>query len=334
MITLDRLQQIIPPDQALANKALSVALQQITGITNTPLPLFAQSVKQVETTRDLPLITELSTAVPPSIASYYTSTLAAGSGPNGTIRIVDVLGLAAGWEATDDFLRVVEIYSTMDLSYLTLIYQTMANVLNGDYDVPDTPYNDVTIPPGLPGAGTYYPTYSPNPAYPPDLPEYILDESANDKAVAALIPIAYAEILNLIATYPTQTTELNNLFNSMCQQIISEQSLQALIKLDFSKLTPNDRSSIYGFIFNLPSYGLENEVGGMCWFLEAMADLTTQGGQAIVASLREGRNQQALTVSGIYTNSSIPSDPNPPPPTADLIPSEYTEAEAKNLVIK
>jgi hypothetical protein len=152
--------------------------------------------------------------------------------------------------------------------------------------------------------------------------------------MACLTGAAATEINNLELAYPTQTTELNNLFNSMCQQIISEDSLQALIKLNFSQLTANDRSSIYGFIFNIPSYGLETEVGGLCWFLEAMADINTEGGQAIVGCLREGRNQRALTTSGIYTNSGVPSDPDPPPPTAELIPSEYTEAEAKNLVIK
>ena len=46
MITLDRLQQIIPPDQALANKALSVALQQIAGISNNPLPTMAAVISQ------------------------------------------------------------------------------------------------------------------------------------------------------------------------------------------------------------------------------------------------------------------------------------------------
>jgi hypothetical protein len=50
--------------------------------------------------------------------------------------------------------------------------------------------------------------------------------------------------------------------------------------------------------------------------------------------LREGRNQVALNNSGIFTNTAIPSDPVPPPPSAELLPSDYTEAEAENLVVK
>jgi hypothetical protein len=333
MITLDRLQQIIPADQALANKALSVSLQQLTGISNMSLPTLAQVTNNIETTRDLPLITSLEEAVPPSVADYYTSTLAVGGGANGNIRVVDIIGLAAGWIATDAFLRTVEIFSTMNLSYLTLLYQTVANVYNGTYNSGTDPdgFAIITIPSGLPGAGTYNPVTEPNPDPPPP---NIETESAADVAFATLYPLIITEIANLISTYPTQTTELNDLFNSMCQQITQENSLQSLINLDYTKLQANSRTSIYSFIFSLSNYGIQTEVGGMAWFLEAMADLTMQSGEAIVACLRQGRNQRALGAGGVYTNSNIPADPIPPPPQAELIPSEYSAEEAANLVIK
>ena len=65
-----------------------------------------------------------------------------------------------------------------------------------------------------------------------------------------------------------------------------------------------------------------------------MADLNTLGGEAIVACMREGRNQVALGNSGIFTNTRIPSDPNPPPPQANLLPSTYNETQAINSVVK
>jgi hypothetical protein len=167
MITLDRLQQIIPPDQALANKALSVALAQIAGVKNIELPQLATAVSGVETTKDLPLINALTQPVPASVANYYTSTLAVGGGTNGDIRVVDIIGLAGGWVATDAFTRTVAIFATMNLSYLTLIYQTMANALDGTYG--NTEAGPLTIPGGLPGAGTYFGT---DIATPPDPPEY------------------------------------------------------------------------------------------------------------------------------------------------------------------
>jgi hypothetical protein len=323
-----RLSQIIPADQALANKALAVALEQINGVSTTNLPTFATTVKNLETTRDLPLITALTTAVPPSVANYYTSTLAVGGGTNGDIRVVDVIGLAAGWVATDAYTQTVEIFSTMNLTALTTIYQQMVNSLDGTYGPLDS--GPIVIPSG-PAAGTYVGTLIPNPDPPP--PD-IYSPTAISLAMAALTSAAQSEIVILQGLYPSQTTELNTLWNSMAAQVVQEDTLQPLIKLNYADLTANDRNSIYGFIYSLPSYGTQTEQGGIAWFLEAMSDLTTQGGEAIIACLREGRNQRLLNGSGIYTNTQIPADPDPPPPAAELLPSTYTEAEAQNLVIK
>lgn len=326
MIALDRLQQIIPADQALANKALATALQQITGISTLTLPALAQVTRALQTTRDLPTITALTQAVPPAVADYYANNLAQGGGVNGDIRIVDILGSAGGWVSTDAFLRTVELFAQMDLSELTLIYNTMVNALDGTYG--DTEAGPLTIPGGLPGAGTYNGTeIDPGPP-----PEY--DPSAIELAMIALTSAADAEIANLESTYPQQTSELNTLWTSMCEQITLENTLQSEINLNFSTLTANDRNSIYGFVFNLSNYGTQTEQGGVTQLIENMADLTTQGGQAIVACLRQGRNQEALGQSGIYTNSNIPAEPVPPPPQAELLPSEYSESEASDLVIK
>lgn len=321
----ERLQQIIPSSQALANRALAMALTQVNGISTISLPIFATAVKNLETTRDLPLLTELQQAVPASVANYYTSTLAVGGGVNGDIRIVDIIGLAAGWQATDSFSRTVEIFSTMNLSALTTIYQQMNSALNGDYG--DTLAGPLTIPSG-PAAGIYYGTeIDPGPP-----PEY--DPTAVQEAVAALVSAAQAEIISLQNTYPTQTDELNTLWSDMAEQVDREDLLQALIKLNYADLTPNDKNSIYGFIYSLPNYGTQTQVGGVAWFLENMSDLTILGGQAVIGCLREGRNQVALNNSGIFTNTAIPSDPVPPPAQAELLPSVYSEAEAENLIVK
>jgi hypothetical protein len=333
MITLDRLQQIIPADQALANKALSVALSQVTGIQTVQLPAFANTVSGIQTTRDLPLITALTTAVPPSVANYYTSTLASGGGPNGDIRIVDIIGLAAGWVATDGFTRTVELFATMDLSYLTTIYTTMGRALNGSYGPTDS--GPLIIPSGLPCAGTYNGTFYsiPNPdPPPPNLEGY--DPTAISLAMACLTGAATVEIAALELKYPTQTTELDTIWNNMAAQVPLERALQTQIGLDYANFQANDRNSIYGFIFSLLDYGLQSEEGGMAWFVESMADIGTQAGQAIIASLREGRNNVLLGNAGIYTNTKIPATPTPPPPEADLLPADYTETEAVALVKK
>jgi hypothetical protein len=214
----------------------------------------------------------------------------------------------------------------MDLSSLTIIYQTIAKSGDGDYGDPDL--GPLTIPSGLPGAGTYYGT-PPDPGPPP-----VPGETALNAALAVILPLIPTAIAGIEATYPTQTAELNTLWDSMCDQIINENAFQAQIKLVWADFTANDRNSIYGFIFNLPNYGLQIEVGGMFQFLENIADLSTQAGQAIIGCLRDGQNKVILGNAGILTNENIPADPIPPPPDAQLLPGTYTSAEANSLVIR
>jgi hypothetical protein len=324
MMTLNRLELIIPPDQALANKALATSLAQIGGIANRTLPEFSAVVAGQQTTKDLPLITPLPEPVPASVANSIISTLAQGTGPDGTVLIVDILGTAAGWISTDAFLETIEILSTMNTVNLETVYETMLNTINGVYTGPDIldPMMFVTtIPPGLPGAGTYGPTVTAN-------------ESINLAFSAGLIPAAQSEIAALVIAYPNQTQELNTLWNNIGAQLSRELTLQSQAQIDFATLTANQRTSIYGFVYALPDYGSNTQVGGPVQLIEGVADLTTFTGQAIVACLREGKNQTALSSAGILTSNQISTEPAEPPPEAQLIPSEYSENEAIDLVVK
>ena len=324
MIALDRLSQIIPPDQALANKALATALQQVAGIQNLTLSNFSAVVGKLETNRDLPLINSQTTPISAATAAYYQN-IATGSGQHGTISINDIIGLAAGWLATDAFAKVVAIFATMDLTYLTLIFQTIANATNGDYG--DTDYGPLTIPGGLPCAGTY--VGSPMDPLPPSPP--YCDPTALNLALACLNGSINAEVANLQSEYPTQCAELNTVFNDLASQIVSEQAQQSSITTSFNTLV-TDTTSAYGLVYSLPSYGQDTTQGGMAQFIENIADITTSPGQAIIAALREGRNQSLLGNGGVQTNSNVPAQPIPVPPMAKLLPSTYTEAEAVALL--
>lgn len=312
MIALDRLQQIIPPDQALANKALATSLQQVTGISNLTLPEFARAVGAIQTTRDLPDITALTTPVPATVADYFTTTLNAnGTGVNNTILVMDILGTPAGYNLTKPLANTVDVFASMNLTTLTTIYTTMKNVVDGVYGNPTT--GPVVIPSG-PYAGTY--------------------ANANAAFTSTLVPAAQSQIASLASTYPTQVAELNTDWTTMAEQSDREISLQASAGLDFASITANQPNSIYGFIYSLPGYALNTEQGGTTQLIEAIADLATFTGQAIVACFRQERNQAVLNSVGIQTTSQISSDPATAPPQATLLPSKYSETEAANLVIK
>jgi hypothetical protein len=313
MTTLDRLSNIIPPDIALANKALSVSMQQITGIKNMRLPVFAGAVTATQTMVGLPLVNAQTSAVSPATANYYTGSFAGGSSVNGTFVIADFLGTAAGIPGTAALTDTVAQFATMNLSTLTGIYQRMNTALSGGYGLTDS--GPLTIPPG-PGAGTYVGT---DVSTPPDPPEW--NPSAISLAMAALIAAANAEILNLVSAYPAQTTALNQDWNQMAVALTNEPVNQARANLVFAELTPNSQSSLTSLIQSLPSFGEDTAVGGQAQFFENIADTSTLAGQCIIGLFRQGVTTSALRGAGIYTNNNIPSDPNPPPPQADLGPT-------------
>ena len=321
MIAYDRLSQIVPSDQALAAKALATSLQQIAGITNMTLPVLANAIINLQTTNNLPLISALTQAVPANVASYLSNI----SGTDGTpVGICDVLGIAAGYQVTDNFINTVSTLANTNVAYLTTVYQTMNSVVGNVYGDPVS--GPVVIPGGQPAAGTYTATT--------DGMGNVLTTAA-DSAITGtggdtpptgpgLIPVADIEIGNISTDSPAQVATLNSYFTSMGAQVVQEHTLQAAAQIDFGNLIANNNPTVYSLINSLPSYGLQTEQGGQAQFWEGVANISTFTGQAIVATLREGQNLALLGNAGIQTNSTVPGTPYPPIPPANLIPSTYS----------
>ncbi|NBR23619.1 MAG: hypothetical protein EBU08_07585 [Micrococcales bacterium] len=312
MITYERLSKIIPADQALACKAMSVSLQQVKNIDTLSLPQLAAAFVNTVTTKDLDQINALTTAVPPAVAQFYTDYYATGTGTGNTLVLTDLLGAAVGVTYIDQLNNVVTTINSLGngLSNLTTIYVRMQNTVNGVYG--NAVSGPVVIPAGY-GNGTY--------------------TNADVAFSTALIPNAVIEIGNVVTAYPTQTTALNTEFNTMAQKIISETDNLTLATINIAELNTDDRSPVMSFVESLPEYGVNKEQNGPTYFLEQVADLATLGGQAIVACLREGQNLAILNNVGIGVDTSIPSEPSLPSPVANLIPATYTESQAANLVV-
>lgn len=314
MITYERLSKIIPPDQALACKAVSVSLQQIKNVSIIGLPDLAAAFQGSVTTKDLDQINALTSAVPSSVSDFYINSYGTGSGPDGTLVLTDLLGAAVGIDYIDQLSNatntISQLTSAGQLANLITIYTRMQNTVNGVYG--NAVSGPVTIPAGY-GAGVY---------------------SNADVAVANLIPIANGEISNVANANPTQATSLNTDFNNMAQKVISENNNLVLATIDIANLTADDRGPVMSFVESLPNYGIDQEENGPVWFLEQVADLNTLGGQAIVGCLREGQNLAVLNSVGIGVDTAIPATPSYSIPVANLIPATYTTSQAANLVVK
>jgi hypothetical protein len=313
-ISYERLARIIPADQALACKAMQVSLQQIKNINNLGLPQLSAAFVDMQTTRDLPSISALEQAVPASVAAYYSSSYATGTGPNGTLVITDLLGAAVGVDYTSVLSNATVTINSMTgtgiLGGLTDTYTRMQNTVDGVYG--DAVTGPVTIPAGT-GAGVY----------------------ANaDTALQTLISNAAVQVSTISVSYPTQSGILNSDFNSMAAKLVSENTNLALASIDIPNLGASGRGPVMSFVQSLPGYGTNTEANGPAQFIETVADLSTQGGQAMVACLREGRNLLVLNGVGIGQDTAIPSEYAGVIPQANLIPSTYSDAEASNLVVK
>jgi hypothetical protein len=330
MIAYDRLSQIVPADQALASKALATSLQQIAGVTNMTLPVLANVVSNLQTTINLPLITELTQAVPTAVSDYLSNIGGANGRPVG---VCDVLGIAAGYQVTDNFINTVSVFANTNIANLVTIYNTMANTVGNVYGNPIN--GPVVIPVGTPGAGTYTATTD-------GLGNVLI--TAGDVAMTGtggdtpptgpgLIPVAQTEIGNIATNSSAQVSTLSGYFTSMAQQVSLEDSLQVAAGIDFANLVAINNPTVYSLVYNLPSYGLQTEQGGMAQYWEGVANISTFTGQAVVAVLREGVNGSVLGRAGIQTNAIVPSNPVPPLPQANLIPSTYSEQQAGNAVV-
>jgi hypothetical protein len=312
MITYERLSKIIPADQALACKAMSVSLQQVKNIDTLSLPQLAAAFVNTVTTKDLDQINALTTAVPPDVAQFYTDYYATGTGTGNTLVLTDLLGAAVGVTYIDQLNNVVTTINSLGngLSNLTTIYTRMQNTVNGVYG--NAVSGPVTIPAGY-AAGVY--------------------ANADVAFSTALIPNAVIEIGNVVTANPTQTTSLNSEFNTMAQKIITESENLTLATINIAELNTDDRSPVMSFVESLPDYGINKEQNGPVFFLEQVANLSTLGGQAIVGCLREGQNLAVLNSVGVGVDTNIPSEPSLPNPVANLIPATYTESQAANLVV-
>ena len=334
MIAYDRLSQIIPSDQALACKALATSLQQISGVTNMTLPVLANATINLQTTNNLNQISALTQAVPTSVANYLLNI----AGTNGqSVVICDVLGIAAGYQVSDNFINTVSTLANTNVTYLTTVYQTMNSVVGNIYGDPVN--GPVTIPVGHPAAGTYY-SETANVGN-----TTVTVATAADSAMTGtggdtppsgpgLIPVATNAIANIASTSSAQVATLNSYFTSMAAQVVQEKNLQAAAQIDFGNLIANNNPTVYSLINSLPGYGRQTEQGGMAQFWEGVANINTFTGQAVIATLREGQNLSLLGNAGVQTNSTVPDTPNPPLAQANLIPSTYTAQQAANLVIK
>jgi len=330
MSTYSQLRQIIPADQALASKALQAGLQQVKNIFDTELPGLATATEGLESNVGLDDINALTEPLPANVTAYFTQTLATGSGPQGLLLLTDVIGSIAGYNIIGEISNTSNILGNMtssgDFNALTNVtngvYTVMENCIAGDYTEsvidPESglPVYSVVIPVGLPGAGTYGPANAANVA---------IANAFSD----GLNPAMVSTVGTIVAANPTNVANTTTNFNTICNQLQTQDINLALASVDFANLLAGQQA--WSLVYNLASTGLEVVEGGSAYVLQSIANTDTQGGQAIISTMRESRNQDRLNLAGMQTDITI-SDQYPEP-RADLGTTQYTVAQAASQKI-
>ena len=347
MTTYSTLKKIIPPDQALANQALSRALRQVKDIFNTDLPELSAAVSQLESNKDLGLINALTTPIPAEVSAFIGNAMATGSGPNDTITTNDIIGIAAGATVTTELPVVTTVINELGnvgaLDVLTANGGSSGSAVNGVYTVMSyclaNAYTSVTtgppdtftiiIPAPLPGQGTYGPDTS--------------FTTVIDAAFVNLISNAETRIANIAANYSNLATQANEATDACARQLAVNVTNCQAAGIDIgnvvndianANLVANSTSTVLGFVSQLHDLGLDVTEGGSAQFLNAIANTSTITGQAVIASMREGRNIAVLNAVGIQLDTQL-VDVNPDVTVANnLGDAQYTVTEARaNIVL-
>jgi len=269
--------------------------------------------------------------VPDNVYDFFTQTGTTGTGPDGIYLLVDVIGTPTGWITNDALSNTVAVLNSMTNANAFLgltnsvngVYTVMANTSAGNYTVctvidpgpPEILSCTTTIPGGLPGAGSY-----------------TASSSAGSIQLAftnGLIPAMLTQVNTITATYPSQVTQTNNNWANISIQTDRIDQNLVLAQIDFANLQPDLQPT--GLVYGLPDYGLDTTEGGAAFFMESLAQTSTIGGQAIISTMREARNQVRLSGAGIETDiivSDVVAEPQ-----ASLSSGQYTASEAASQKI-
>lgn len=323
----DELGKIIPPADAVANKAIQVALQQIGGITNTDWLTLAETIEGIApepwniadeylanslvqngqpipsnylAVQDVPVGTNLLDT------NYWQPTTLGGLNTMSGLPLIEAQTTAVDSAVTDYFANTVAtgtgpngVITTYDVLGTAIDINNFATQLQ----TATTAVNALQTAGSLATLNTAYTN---------------LVLAANDAAVLTQITNANNAIAALSAS-PYVTT-LNTAWNYIADYLNTEKGYQNEAGVDYFNLLAGEKGSIYGFGQNLPQYASQTAAGDACEFLQNIADTTTLGGQAIVGTMREARNTTRLADAGLLTTANkIPVDP-PVDPIPEVVP--------------
>jgi hypothetical protein len=281
-----RLNGLIPPASGQAWLALQRDLDNIKGLENTTTLIAGKTMSTLETVTDLPLINDFTQYVPANTQAYWNSEFGMGTGPGNTVTAYDILGTAVGSPETGELSNVSGNLKYLNFNSLLSVYSAMSNTLAGQYG---NTSGNIVIPPGTPGAGTY--------------------SNANVAFTTGLIPAGNSAIITIAQSNTQANTNLWTSWQTISYQLYRENDFLNISGIGLSgNLIANSDTATMGLISSLHNLGLNSQTGGYSDLLSNLATTATLYGQAVVASLREGRNIAKIDAIHVTLDAGLDSN--------------------------
>lgn len=324
----DELGKIIPQADAVANKAIQIALQQIPGIADSVLLALAETVRGytdqpwnpaqpyltnnvVANGEPVPEFYRAQQDVPVGIdinnTDYWKPTTLGGLSTMANLPLVEALTTPVPASAVNFFANDVATgtgpsgtITTCDVLGTAIDYNNLA----AEFDTVRIAILALDTLGSLNTLKTIYGN---------------MLSSANDAAMQAYITAANNEIVVIAAAQPALVATLNTAFVNISQSLVNEKDLQIFAGIDYFDTVSGAKISILAFVQSLPTYAQLTAECEAAEFLEQIADTTIIGGQAIIGAMREARNQQVIQESNLFMFNNVPLDP-PLVPVPVIVP--------------
>ena len=299
-ISYERLSVMTTPGLALANKALSCALDQVTNVSRMTLPQLAVAFLSAETNKGLTAIESQTQPLPTADVSYYANSIATGSGVNGTILLTDILGTAVGTNITENLSNCVAIINTLTGPAVGNLIGIYANIYANTQAGDDA--NVLTL---------------------------IGDAQANISSIIATNPAETANLNTYFSAISAQITKETELQVKAGIDIGNVQGNSQPAIMSFVSALPG-----FGLDTKVGGSAQYLELVANIDTSTTASSNATSAGQSTVAVLREGRTTTGLNVAGVGTAATtVDPIPSTPPPQAVLSSSKFSEREARLQVV-
>lgn len=149
-----------------------------------------------------------------------------------------------------------------------------------------------------------------------------IQETEYEQSVQDLVDAANLEILR-ISTNDSQLQEkLNYYWDKIGEQLTTEQrAIPYAVTQNDDIYATIDGTEFETFVKSVDEYAMHTEYGEAAPVLEAISDISTLGGQSLIAMMREARNAKRILNAGGELDNDVP----------DTLATTHASAEACNL---